>query len=73
MLTKDQKYKYRHTLDLRKWGFEQPSDYEYKNEHFLSVIFYEDSVVFSCKQFTRSVQYDKVEEFLLSKGFKKIR
>jgi len=71
MLSKNERYVLRHSLDLESYGFIKVSQSEYRNDDFFCVFLGEWFVVFSSKQFTTAIAYDKVEQFLHSRGFVK--
>lgn len=72
-LTVDERLTYRAALNLIDWGFEQieGSSYEFKNADFFKVITGEWVVLFSTGSVTIPVEYDKVENFLLARFYKK--
>jgi len=71
MLTKDDRYEYQNSLDLRQFGFEKVGNYEYRHKEFFSVMLGEWFAVFSSKRYTKAVEYDKVEAYLKEIGFTK--
>ena len=72
-LTVEERQTYRAALNLVDWGFEQieGSSYEFKNRDFFKVITGEWVVLFSTGSYTIPVEYDKVENFLSARFYKK--
>lgn len=70
-LTIDERARFRASINLEHWGFEKVSDYEFKNADYFNVITGQWNVLFSSKHDTIPVEYDRLEQFLLNKGYVK--
>ena len=68
MLTTDERFNFRNSLDLQKYGFEKIGNYEYRHERFFNVMLGELFVVFSSQRYTKAIEYDKVESYLKEIG-----
>ena len=66
---KNQRYLMQNSLDLTQYGFERVDEFTYKNDKYFSVVLSDWFVVFSSRQFTRAIDYNKIEAFLKEEGF----
>lgn len=66
-----QRYIAYHTLDLRDWGFTKTGPKSYKGHGFISVLLGKYFAVFSCRRYTKSIDYNNVDAFLREKGIRK--
>lgn len=71
MLTRNQRYKIRESLDLREWGFEKIGAYEYKGGQWFAISLMEYFIIFSSQAFTTPVAYDRIEHYLRQQGIQK--
>ncbi len=70
-LTIDERALLKAGINLEQYGFEKTSGYEYKNKDYFHVLMGDWCAVFSSGSYTTPVEYDKLEEWLLEKGYSK--
>ena len=63
-LSKAERAEIREKLDLTKFGFEKIDHTTYRSDQYFNVGLFEWCVMFSSKNHTRIVPYDKIKAFL---------